>query len=51
VGRSGAVFGSPHERISSSVPPPRLNCEVRAVRVTKGADGVFTLASLEDGKL
>ena len=48
---SGAVFGSKHARISSSCQPPRLNCEVRGVRVTRGADGVFTLAPLEDAKL
>jgi broad specificity phosphatase PhoE len=47
---SGAVFGSPHPRIRSSCSPPRLNCEVRGVVISRadGNDGVFTLAPLED---
>lgn len=48
---SGAVFGSNHARIRSSCQPPRLNCEVRGVRMTRGADGIFTLTPLEDAKL
>jgi hypothetical protein len=48
---SEAVFGSKHARIKSSCAPPRLNYEVRGVRVTRGADGVFILVSLEEAKL
>ena len=43
----GAVFNSPHPRIRSTCSPPRLNCEIVGVKITRD-DGVFILSPLTD---